>query len=390
MRYMPGVIPEAPISSQVQPSPLRSSIGSPGPYAVPPEGLVVPGEQFTEAFGATVGDTVAVRSAARRQSSFPVHQSGGERLVTALVVFGPLVGIGVAVLALFGHGVTLLDLVLAVIFYAVTGHGITAGYHRMAAHRSFKAARWLKVTLAIAGSLAFEGSINAWVANHRRHHAYTDDTGDPHSPYSYGTSRWGRTRGTVHAHVGWLFQSQPTDEARWVPDLVADRDLVMISRLFPIFCVISLAVPALIGWAFTGTLAGAIGGLVWGGLVRVFVLQHSTFAVNSACHLWGKRPFLTRETDRSTNFAPLAILSMGENWHNLHHSNPRLARHGVDRGQLDSTARLIWILERMTFVWDARWPDPDLLDHHRVCSSGSDETAGAEPADRGRHAVTSR
>ncbi|MHB1711160.1 MAG: acyl-CoA desaturase [Acidimicrobiales bacterium] len=331
----------------------------------------------------------AIRSA-RRQPSLPVHQPAGQRVITALVVFGPLAGVGVAVLALFGRGITWLDLALAVVFYAIAGHGLTAGYHRMAAHRSFKAARWLKVTLAAAGSLGFEGGINGWVANHRRHHAYTDNAGDPHSPYCYGTSRWGRARGALHAHVGWLFQGQSTDEARWIPDLVADRDLVVISRLFPVFCVISLTAPALIGWAATGTSAGAIGGFVWGGLVRVFVLQHSTFAVNSACHLWGDRPFITRETDRSTNFAPLAMLAMGENWHNLHHSNPRLARHGVDRGQLDSTARFIWILERMAFVWDARWPDADALDRSRALRPGSDHRADVDISDQEHHIVTNR
>ena len=164
---------------------------------------------------------------------------------------------------------------------------------------------------------------------------------------------------------GWLFQGQQTDEPRWVPDMLADRDLVVVSNLFPLMCVASLALPALVGWAVTGTLAGAVGGLIWGGLVRIFLLQQTTFAVNSVCHLWGDRPFRTREDDRSTNFAPLAVLSMGDNWHNLHHSLPTLARHGVDPGQLDSTARLIWVLERAGLAWGVRWPDAALLDGRR-------------------------
>ncbi|MHB8451337.1 MAG: acyl-CoA desaturase [Mycobacteriales bacterium] len=295
----------------------------------------------------------------------PGRQTSVQRTITAVIVFGPLVGVVAAAVALFDHGVTIVDLVLLVVFYAGTGHGISAGYHRLFAHRSFKAARWLKLTLATAGSLAFEGSVNSWVASHRRHHAYTDRNGDPHSPYAYGVTPWARSRGALHAHIGWLFQGQPSDEAHWAPDLVSDPDLVTISRLFPALCVASLVLPGLIGWAVAGTPAGAFGGFIWGGLVRVFLLHHSTFAVNSACHLWGKRPFSTRPADRATNFAPLAVLSLGENWHNLHHSLPTLARHGVDRGQLDSTARLIWLLERTGAVWAVRWPDAATIERHR-------------------------
>ncbi len=293
------------------------------------------------------------------------HQRLPERAFTALVVFGPLAGVVVGAMALFGRGVSVTDLVLAVVLFAVTGHGLSTGFHRLFSHRSFKPARWVKIALAVAGSMAFEGSVIGWVANHRRHHAYTDRKGDPHSPYAYGTSRRQLTRGLFHAHTGWLFQGQATDEARWAPDLLSDPDLVLISNLFPVLCVVSLALPAAIGWAVTGTLAGAVGGFVWGGLVRVFFLHQTTFAVNSACHIWGTRPFTTRRSDRSTNFAPLAILSMGDNWHNLHHSLPALARHGVDPGQLDSSARLIRILEWMGAATEVRWPDPAVVEARR-------------------------
>lgn len=298
-------------------------------------------------------------------------QPGVQRAITALIVFGPLFGVVAAAVALFGHGVSVTDLVLAVVFYAVAGHGVTAGYHRLFAHRAFTARRWVKITLAVAGSLALEGSLISWVANHRRHHAYTDRAGDPHSPYAYGATPWARTRGALHAHVGWLFLSQPTDEAHWAVDLLADHDLVVVSRAFPVLGVVSLAAPAAIGWALSGTLAGAVGGLIWGGLVRVFVLHHSTFAVNSACHIWGKRPFATRAGDRATNFAPLALVSLGENWHNLHHAFPTLARHGVDRGQLDSTARLIWLLERLGAISAVRWPDRTRLARRRLAPGGT-------------------
>ena len=155
------------------------------------------------------------------------------------------------------------------------------------------------------------------------------------------------------------------EEERWASDLVKDRDLVAISRLFPVLGVVSWGLPMLIGWAMTRTWEGALGGLIWGGLVRVFVLHHATFSVNSVCHLWGRRPFTTRVDDRATNFAPLALLAMGENWHNLHHSCLTLARHGVDRHQLDSTARLIRILQGFGVVWDVNWPDAERLDRRR-------------------------
>lgn len=311
-----------------------------------------------------------------RPSAPPTSLPRIQRAITALIVFGPLAGVVLAAIALFGHGVSALDLVLAVVFYAIAGHGVTMGFHRLLTHRAFKATRATKIVLALCGSFAFEGSVNGWVANHRRHHAYTDVLGDPHSPYAYGTTPWSRVRGACHAHVGWLFQAQPTDVERWAPDLAADPDLVLISNLFPLWCVLSLGLPALIGFAFTGTVSGALQAFIWAGLVRVFVLHQGTFAVNSACHIWGTRPFKTRDADRATNFAPLAVLSMGENWHNLHHSNPRLARFGVDRHQLDSSARLIRWLERAGLVSEVRWPTRAELDARRVGSLGDLECDG--------------
>jgi stearoyl-CoA desaturase (Delta-9 desaturase) len=289
-----------------------------------------------------------------------------QQLVTALVVFGPLIGVLGMAAGFFGQRVTVLDLILAVGLFLISGHGLSAGFHRLFAHRSYKVARWLKIALAVSGSLGLEGSVNSWVANHRRHHAYTDRPGDPHSPYEFGAGSWALVRGVVHAHVGWLFHPQPTEEARWAPDLVADPDLVLISRIFPLLGVASFALPTLVGWSISGTWTGALGGLVWGGAVRVFVLHQTTFAVNSVCHLWGRRPFITRPSDQSTNFAPLAVLAMGDNWHNFHHSSPRSARHGVDRHQLDSTARLIRIFEQIGAAHDVRWPDVAAVEQRRA------------------------
>lgn len=288
-----------------------------------------------------------------------------QTVATLVILFGPLAGTLAAAVSLFGHGVDLCDVVLAVAFYAVTGHGVTAGYHRLFAHRGFTARRAVKIALCLAGSLAFEGTVIGWVANHRRHHAYTDQIGDPHSPHLCGDGPWPRARGLLHAHMGWLIAAQPADIDRWAPDVASDPDLVVVSRLFPLLCLLSLGAPALLGWAVTGRWSGALGGFVWGGLVRVFFLQQATFAVNSACHVWGSRPFRTRSHDRSTNIAPLALLSLGENWHNAHHANPRMARHGVDRFQLDSTARLIRLLEVARLVSAVHWPSPSGLEARR-------------------------
>jgi stearoyl-CoA desaturase (delta-9 desaturase) len=308
------------------------------------------------------------RASTITRAAHPLPARAGQKkqqVVTAILVIAPLLGVVAAALGVISPRITVLDVILAVGFYAVSGHGVTAGFHRMLTHRSFKAARWVKITLAVAGSLGMEGSVISWVANHRRHHAYTDTKGDPHSPYEYGNGTGNQIRAALHAHMGWLFQEQRTEEERWAPDLVKDKDLVAISRLFPVLGVVSLGLPMLLGWALTRTWEGALGGLIWGGLVRVFVLHHATFSVNSVCHLWGRRPFITRADDRATNFAPLALLSMGENWHNLHHSCPTLARHGVDRHQLDSTARLISILQRFGAVWDVNWPVAERLNRRR-------------------------
>ncbi len=181
-----------------------------------------------------------------------------QQIITALLLLAPFAGVLTAIVWLFGRGVTVLDLGLLVVFYAISGHGLTAGYHRMLAHRGFVATRGTKIGLCVAGSLGFEGAAIGWVANHRRHHAYTDIAGDPHSPHLDRHARWSRTRGALHAHVGWLFGADGTDANRWAADLVADRDLVLISRLFPLFCIVSLGAPALIGWAvISGTAAGA-------------------------------------------------------------------------------------------------------------------------------------
>ncbi len=253
------------------------------------------------------------------------------------------------------------DVVIALVMYVTAGLGITIGFHRYLTHGSFKARRWMRVTLAVAGSSALQGSVVQWVADHRRHHAYSDMEGDPHSPWRFGTTFWALTKGLFHAHMGWLFKRQLSNRARFAPDLVADKDITRVDQLFPLITVVSMLAPALAGGLITWSWQGALTAFFWAGLVRVSLLHHITWSINSICHVYGERPFELREGDKAANFWPLAILSFGESWHNLHHADPTCARHGVLRGQIDITARTIWIFEKLGWVRDVRWPRPERI-----------------------------
>jgi stearoyl-CoA desaturase (delta-9 desaturase) len=276
--------------------------------------------------------------------------------VTLALVLGPLAGLAIAAVMAWGRVLSLLDVVLALILYVVTGLGVTLGFHRGLTHRSFAMHRGLKIGLVVAGSMSFEGAVIDWVATHRRHHAFTDRPGDPHSPYRYGTSARGQAKGLAHAHVGWLFLGEETSASTYAPDVVADPDLRRLDRAFPLWCVLSLALPFLLGAALTATWRGGFTALVWAGLARVAVLQHVTWSVNSLCHMVGTRPYATRRNDRATNLWPLAIVSFGESWHNGHHADPSCARHGRERAQVDLSAGAIRLLERVGLVTDVHWP----------------------------------
>jgi stearoyl-CoA desaturase (delta-9 desaturase) len=295
----------------------------------------------------------------------PIFSAG--RVVTALLVGGPVVGLAALVPLEWGRLIGFDDVVVATFFYLLTGIGIAVGFHRLFTHRSFKANRVLKLSLAVAGSMALEGSLISWVAIHRRHHMFGDQPGDPHSPYRYGPRSGGILRGFLWSHVGWLFAGQVTDSKRFAPDLRRDPDLVVVDSLFPILAVSSLVLPFAVGFALYGTLSGALTVFLWAGLVRMALLHHITWSINSVCHIWGRRPFLT--SDQSTNFAPLALLSFGESWHNFHHSAPSSARHGVLPHQVDLAARVIRLLEKAGWATKVRWPTPE-----QIASLTVDET----------------
>jgi stearoyl-CoA desaturase (Delta-9 desaturase) len=276
-----------------------------------------------------------------------------QALVVAFMVV-PLLALAAAVPLAWGWGLTWLDVGLAVVFYFLTGLGVTVGFHRHFTHGSFKAKRPLRVALAVIGSTAFQGGVIGWVADHRRHHAFSDKEGDPHSPWLFGTGPAAMIRGFWHSHMGWILGRDRTNARRFALDLLADRDIVAVDRLFLPLTLASLLVPALIGGLVSVSWWGALTALFWAGLVRVAVLHHVTWSINSICHMVGDRPFAAR--DRSANVWWLAVASFGESWHNLHHADPTCARHGVKRGQVDISARIIWLFERLGWVHSVRWP----------------------------------
>ncbi|MDQ7803206.1 fatty acid desaturase [Amycolatopsis sp. A133] len=293
------------------------------------------------------------------------HRRGtGEMLVLKTFLLVPFAALLVAVPLVWGWGMTWIDLILAAAFYVFATLGVTVGFHRYFTHGAFKASRPLRVVLAIAGSMAVQGSVIFWVASHRRHHAFADREGDPHSPWLFGTSPSALLRGFWHAHMGWMFGREVTNADRFAPDLVADPDVRWVNRYFWLWITLSLALPAILGGLLTWSWWGVVTAFFWAGLVRIAFLHHVTWSVNSVCHLIGERPFASR--DRAANFWPLALLSMGESWHNSHHADPTCARHGVLRGQVDVSARVIWAFERLGWATDVRWPRAERLAAKRV------------------------
>jgi stearoyl-CoA desaturase (Delta-9 desaturase) len=290
----------------------------------------------------------------------------GEQFMLYTFVIVPFLAFLAAIPVAWGWGLNGTDLILMAVFYWTSGLGITAGYHRLFTHSSFKANRPLRVAVAIAGSMAIEGPVIRWVADHRRHHAFSDREGDPHSPWRYGTSTRALAKGLGYAHLGWLFDEMHTNREKYTPDLLEDRDIRMVDKLFPVWLLLSMLLPAAIGGLVSQSWAGALSAFFWASLVRIFVLHHVTWSINSVCHVIGERPFKSR--DKAANFWPLAILSFGESWHNMHHADPTSARHGVLRGQLDTTARLIWIFEKLGWATNVRWPTPQRLEKLKVAA----------------------
>jgi stearoyl-CoA desaturase (Delta-9 desaturase) len=263
----------------------------------------------------------------------------------------PLGLLGFAAWRAWGGALRWSDLVVLAIAYSLTGLGITAGFHRLFTHRSYKTGPALRLILGALGSAAIEGPLIEWVSNHRKHHQFSDEDGDPHSPHHHGRGVRGALRGLLHAHVGWILGGEEmASPERYAKDLLDDPVARFVDRMFLLWLLAGLALPFALGWALTGTIAGALTGLLWGGAVRILLLHHATFSVNSLCHFFGRHPYETG--DHSRNLAWLSLPTLGEAWHNNHHAFPVSARHGQGRWQLDPSWWVIGALSRCGLAWD--------------------------------------
>ncbi len=272
-----------------------------------------------------------------------------ERIANLLGVVVPLAGVLAAVVVLWNRAVDGTDLAILGAMYLITALGVTIGFHRLLTHRAFQTHPWLERTFAVLGSLSVQGSVLDWVSDHRKHHAHTDREGDPHSPHvGHGSG----LRGLLFAHVGWLLETQgQSDWKRYATDLYEDPKMRRIGRSFPLLVLVSLAVPTIAGFVLHGfTLDGALRGYLWGGLVRIFLVHHVTWSVNSVCHFFGSRRFDIE--DRSTNVGLLSVLSLGESWHHNHHAFPRSAFHGLRWYEIDPSGVIILLMQRVGLAWN--------------------------------------
>ncbi len=282
-----------------------------------------------------------------------------DRAITGLITVVPPLLLVLAGWQLWNRELHWRDIGILLVLYLATGLGVTVGFHRLLTHRSFKTSPWLRGVLAVLGTMSVEGPAISWVADHRKHHAYTDRLGDPHSPHVDHGGGWrGALRGLVHAHVGWLFDhTQRGARERFAPDLLADPVVSLVDRTFAIWSLLGLAIPFAAGWALGGTLDAGLEALLWGGAVRILLLHHVTYSINSLCHFFGSRRFQT--DDHSRNLLWLAPLSFGEAWHNNHHAFPTSAFHGMTRAELDISGLVISGLERAGLVWEVQRIAPE-------------------------------
>jgi stearoyl-CoA desaturase (delta-9 desaturase) len=282
----------------------------------------------------------------------PVSNEALDRFLTGTVTVLPILGLGVVGWQVWNSVLHWSDVAVFIICYGLTGLGVTVGFHRLFTHRSFKTTPLVRGVFAALGSAAIEGPVTAWVADHRKHHAFSDRHGDPHSPHvDHGHGLKGALRGLLHAHVGWLFlHTQRGSKERYAPDLLADPVVRWVDRTFVLWVAVGLLVPFGLGWLIGGSVSSALTGLLWGGLVRMLVLHHVTYSINSICHFFGRRRFNTG--DQSRNVPWLAVLSFGESWHNNHHAFPTSAAHGMGWREFDISALVIRGLEKAGLAWD--------------------------------------
>jgi stearoyl-CoA desaturase (delta-9 desaturase) len=277
-----------------------------------------------------------------------------DRAITGLITLVPPLLLVLAAWQTWNRELHWHDIAIFLIMYIPTGLGVTVGFHRLLTHRSFKTSPFLRGVLAVLGTMAVEGPVISWVADHRKHHAYSDRLGDPHSPHVEQGGGWrGALRGLAHAHVGWLFDhTQRGSRERFAPDLLADPVVSFVDKTFVFWALLGFAIPFGLGVLLGGTVDAGLEGLLWGGAVRMLVLHHVTYSINSLCHFFGRRRFATE--DHSRNLMWLAPFSLGEAWHNNHHAFPTSAFHGMGRRELDISGLVISALERAGLVWDVQ------------------------------------
>jgi stearoyl-CoA desaturase (delta-9 desaturase) len=291
-------------------------------------------------------------SAPARDDVQPVANENLDRFLTGTVTAIPFLALGVVAWQVWSELLGWSDLIVFAIMYVITGLGVTVGFHRLFTHRSFKTGKSVRAVLGALGSMAIEGPVIAWVADHRKHHVYSDQEGDPHSPHvDHGHGLKGALRGLLHAHVGWLFiHTQRALKTRYAADLIKDPVVSWINKTFLLWVLVGLLLPFLLGWVIGGSLFTALTGLLWGGAVRMLVVHHVTYSINSLCHFFGRQPFKTG--DESRNLFWLSFFTFGEAWHNNHHAFPTSARHGLRGWQFDPSAWVIWALEKTGLAWD--------------------------------------
>jgi stearoyl-CoA desaturase (Delta-9 desaturase) len=302
----------------------------------------------------------------QRDDVEPVLNETRDRIATGIATAAPVLALGLVVWQVWGDFLRWSDVVVFGIMYMATGLGITVGFHRYFTHRSFKTSKPMRAVLAVLGSAAIEGPIISWVADHRKHHTFADQEGDPHSPHvDHGVGWRGAFKGLVHAHVGWLFiHTQRGLRRRYARDLIDDPIVSFVDRKFFLWAVGGLVLAFALGWAIGGSLYAGLTGLLWGGAVRMLVVHHVTFSINSLCHFFGGRRFET--DDESRNLLWLAPFSFGESWHNNHHAFPTSAEHGMRRWELDTSALLIRGLEKVGLVWDVVRVDRERQERRRA------------------------
>ena len=279
-----------------------------------------------------------------------------ERRITVGAVVLPFLAFIAAIVLTWGGLVTGRDLAIFTVMYLFVGFGVTVGFHRLLTHRAFEAPAGVRGTLAALGSMSVQGAVIHWVADHRRHHTFTDEEGDPHSPHLHGTDGWrGALKGLWHSHTGWLFDGERTQARRFAPDLLKDPAIRFVDRWFFGWVALGLVLPFAAGFALSGwELTAGLSALLWGGLVRIFLLHHATWSVNSICHMYGSRPFDIE--DESRNNAAVALVTLGEGWHHNHHAFPTSARHGLSRFQVDPTYAVIRMMELTGLARNVRRP----------------------------------